>query len=105
MTALDRFVLPCVVALPLLGSCQKPTRCAAEGPRVEISGNHGHALEVPAADAKVGADRLYPVRGGDHQHALGVRAADFVELRRGARAELRTSSVSGHVHAVSLHCP
>lgn len=71
---------------------------------VEIDGNHGHSLLIPAIDLASTTDKTYPSMGGDHVHTLTINAASFAALRAGFPVMLESGSESGHSHGCWLRC-
>jgi hypothetical protein len=90
-----------VLTLALGLGCSKKSSCQ---PLVEISGNHGHSLAMPDDAADKGGDHVYALKGGSHQHAVGVRDAELKKLKAGESVELRSTSVNSHLHALKVTC-
>jgi hypothetical protein len=80
------------------------SKCVTSGTAAEISGNHGHAIDIPSDAVKRGLGGTYAVKGGDHEHAVALTDADMKNLQAGQPATTRTSSVNGHVHEVKISC-
>lgn len=80
------------------------SKCVTQGTQYEISGNHGHAIDVPADHVKRAIGGTYPVKGGDHEHAIVLKDADMKGLGAGTPVKTRTSSVNGHVHEAEVKC-
>ena len=91
-----------LLALPL-AACRKSGTCAGKDLLVEVSGNHGHAERIPAAELERGA-HSYRLEGGSHEHGVRLSDADLAALTAGKSVERRTSSMNGHVHEVRLSC-
>jgi hypothetical protein len=91
-------------ALGLTGfACKSETACKG-GIAVEIAGNHGHSLEIPASAIERGVGGTYPLRGGDHEHVVALRDADLERLKKGEELTTRATSVNGHTHEIGLKC-
>jgi hypothetical protein len=93
----------------LVTACDKSSsapqsKCMTQGATAEISGNHGHAIDIPADAIKRGMGGTYAVKGGDHEHAIVLKDADMKTLQSGTPVKTRTSSVNGHVHEVEVKC-
>lgn len=90
------------------GGCAKGTSaestCASQGTEVELSGNHGHAVLVPADHVKRAKGGAYAVKGGDHEHAIVLRDEEMKKLLGGEPVKTRTSSVGSHLHEVGIAC-
>ena len=91
-----------LLSFPLAG-CRKTGTCAGKDLLLEVSGNHGHAQRIPAAELERGA-RAHRLEGGSHDHAVRLTDADLTQLAAGKSVERRTSSMNGHVHEVRLSC-
>lgn len=94
---------------PLTVGCDKgasatDSKCVQNGTLVELSGNHGHTVDIPADGVKRGIGGTYAVKGGDHEHAIALKDEDMKKLQAGQPVTTRTTSVNGHVHEVSISC-
>lgn len=70
-----------------------------------IGSNHGHTVEVPAADIAAGADVTYDIQGtSGHEHSVTVTAADFAMLAAGTAVTVESSNGAGHTHSVTISC-
>ena len=79
--------------------------CAANGTQVTIGTNHGHTLEVSAADVSAGAEQTYQIMGSSaHPHTVVVTAAHFAMLQAGESVTVVSSSDAGHTHSVTISC-
>jgi hypothetical protein len=79
----------------VVSSCRPPA----------IAENHGHALVVPVADVNAGVAKTYSIRGtSGHDHAVAISAAQFRALGTGASITVRSTTVAGHSHAVTVTC-
>jgi hypothetical protein len=99
--------LAMVFGLGAFGCKSEPaSKCVTNGTVVEISGNHGHTADVPAADIKRGIGGTYPLAKGtaDHQHVFVLRDADMQKLQKGEAVTTRSSSVNGHLHELAIRC-
>ncbi|MBM4362455.1 MAG: hypothetical protein FJ104_07220 [Deltaproteobacteria bacterium] len=94
-------------ALLLLGlvapACGQKPACPG-GTAVEISGNHGHALELTPEQIASQVDVVVALRGGEHQHSVGFPAARLAALREAGETTLVASSVNAHTHEVRVTC-
>lgn len=84
-------------------ACKKGGVCGGNELLVEVSGNHGHDIRIPAGSLERGAG-LFRLEGGSHDHAFRLDEAALASLKAGTSVETRTSSSNGHVHAVRLTC-
>lgn len=71
-----------------------------------FTGNHGHTLEIPAADLDSRIDKTYSVQGSaTHDHPFIVTAANFARLKAGQAIVIATTGEGqGHTHDVSGSC-
>jgi hypothetical protein len=68
-----------------------------------ISGNHGHALEIPLADIEAGVEVVYDATGeAGHCHEVILTAEDFATLRDGG--VVTKFSCNGGDHQFVLSC-
>jgi hypothetical protein len=82
-----------------------PPSCADNGARSIIPYNHGHILEIPAADIAAGQQRSYDITGGaDHSHTVAVTAAEMATLATNAGVQVMSSVGGGHSHTIDLRC-
>ena len=91
-------------ALAFATACEKePAGCV---PEVKISGNHGHAVEIPAEHVGHDKAEAYSVGGdADHKHAMALRGPQLKSLSSGQKIETRTTSVRAHAHQLVVSCP
>ena len=68
-----------------------------------FSGNHGHALEIPAADLDSLTDKSYSIQGtATHDHPFTLTAANLARLKAGQTILVVTTGVAlEHTHDVS----
>jgi hypothetical protein len=95
------------LAIGAAGCKSEPaSKCVTNGTVVEISGNHGHTANVPAADVKRGIGGTYPLAKGtaDHAHVFVLKDSDMQKLQKGETVTTRSSSVNGHVHELAIRC-
>ena len=79
--------------------------CAASGTQVSIGTNHGHTLEVSAADVTAGTEQTYQIQGtSPHPHTVTVTAAHFAMLQGGQSVTVVSSSDANHTHSVTISC-
>ena len=71
-----------------------------------FSGNHGHALVVPAADLDSLIDKSYSIQGtASHDHPFTLTAANLARLKAGqAILVVTTGTTLEHTHDVSGSC-
>lgn len=71
-----------------------------------FTNNHGHALEIPAADLDSLTDKSYSVQGSaTHDHPFTLTAANLARLKAGqAIVVVTTGSMLEHTHDVSGSC-
>ena len=71
-----------------------------------FSGNHGHALVIPAADLDSLADKTYSIQGtASHDHPFTLTAANLARLKAGQAIVVATTGVAlDHTHDVSGSC-
>lgn len=79
------------------------TECASSG--AAISGNHGHALEIPEADLDSTANRTYSIQGtSGHDHTVTFTPAHLQSLKAGQTVTVASSAASQHEHNVTVTC-
>jgi hypothetical protein len=68
-----------------------------------FSSNHGHALQIPAADLDSPTDKTYSVQGtATHDHPFTLTAANLARLKAGQAILVVTTGVAfEHTHDVS----
>lgn len=90
----------------VLGACEEKPKgaCGEKGTKVEISGNHAHQLELPAEGLASDGAKTYALKGGSHEHAVGLKAEHAKQLASGDVAKTRSSSVNAHVHELEIRC-
>ena len=70
-----------------------------------IGSNHGHSIEVSAADANAGVEKTYPIQGTSmHPHTVTLTAADFATLRQTGTVTVMSSMDANHRHNVTVTC-
>jgi 3-hydroxyisobutyrate dehydrogenase-like beta-hydroxyacid dehydrogenase len=70
-----------------------------------IAANHGHALEIPAADLNANADRSYDILGtATHTHSVTFTAAQLASLKAGNTVLVTSTVGAGHTHQISERC-
>lgn len=102
-----RIALGAIVLSFLAAGCDKgvpDNACTKNGAMADLSGNHGHAIDVPADHVKRGIGGTYAVRGGEHEHVIVLKDEDMKKIQRAESVKTRTSSVNGHVHEVEVKC-
>jgi hypothetical protein len=71
-----------------------------------FSGNHGHALEIPAADLNSLVDKSYSIQGtASHDHPFTLTVANLARLKAGQAITVVTTGlplgpVPAHTHDV-----
>ncbi len=82
-----------------------PPSCTDNGARSIIPYNHGHTLEIPAADIAAGTERSYDITGGaDHSHTVTLGDAEMATLATNAGVQVMSSVGGGHSHTIDLRC-
>jgi hypothetical protein len=72
---------------------------------VTISANHGHVLDISAADKMAAAAKDYDIRGSaTHSHTVSLSANDFASLNSGNTVNVTSSVSEGHSHDLSIKC-
>ena len=87
----------------LVAGCKSDGACA-KGAVAQISGEHGHAAEIPADHVKRGVGGSYQAKGGDHEHVISLKDADFAKLQAGEKVRTIATSVNAHTHEVEVAC-
>jgi len=77
-------------------------------PNPNFGSNHGHTLNIPAADVAAGTPQTYDITGSaDHGHTVTVSAALFTQLQRGDTVMVGSTASAtgdGHNHDIALRC-
>jgi hypothetical protein len=83
-----------------------PADCAVDGAAAQsISGNHGHSLDVPAADFMTGTGGTYGIQGSaDHSHSITLSGAQLTTIASGTPVTVTSTSGGGHTHSVVVAC-
>jgi hypothetical protein len=80
-----------------------PAQCGATG--AAITGNHGHALTIPAADLDSATDQTYSILGtANHAHSVTFTPAQLQALKAGQSVTVQSTTDSFHEHAVTATC-
>ena len=71
-----------------------------------ITGNHGHALTIPAADVNSPIDIVYSIMGAaDHNHFVTLSVAQLAQIKgKTAATTMSTMAADGHTHLVTVNC-
>lgn len=70
-----------------------------------IRANHGHTLEVSAADVEMGSEKTYDIQGSSsHPHFVTVTAEDFGTLQSRRSLTKTSTTDAGHAHDVIIQC-
>jgi hypothetical protein len=72
-----------------------------------ISANHGHSVNVTAAEVAAGAMMTYDIQGSStHSHEITIGPTLFGMLQdgRGISVESTPGPGDGHTHSVSISC-
>lgn len=98
-------------ALAGCGGSNEPTidarraSCVDNGARSIIPYNHGHTLDIPAADITAGTMRSYDITGGaDHSHTVTISAADMATLAGNGSIQVMSSIGASHSHTIDIRC-
>src|SRR5512140_2631988 len=73
----------------------------------EITGNHGHSLDVPAADFVSHSEPTYTysIRGtATHDHQVTFTGSQLEVVSRYNSATVTSTVADGHTHDVTLDC-
>jgi hypothetical protein len=82
---------------------QQGMQCGSSG--AAISGNHGHALEIPAADLDSTTDMSYSIQGtASHTHTIVLTVAQLQMLKAGQAVTVASSTTLSHNHNVTATC-
>jgi hypothetical protein len=77
-------------------------------PNVNFSSNHGHTLNIPAADVAAGTTQTYDITGSaDHGHTVTVSGVLFSQLQAGDTVMVGSTASDtgdGHNHDIALRC-
>jgi hypothetical protein len=77
--------------------------CGASG--AAISGNHGHALAIAAADLNSTVDITYNIMGSaNHNHTVTFTAPQLAMLKNDQSVTVTSSTTDGHSHSVTATC-
>ena len=80
-----------------------PQQCGSSGGAV--SGNHGHALVIPAAALDSPSAVTYDIRGNaDHPHSVTFTPAQLQELKAGQSVTVLSTTNASHDHSVTATC-
>jgi hypothetical protein len=72
---------------------------------VTITGNHGHALKIDAADFDAGQSKTYSITGSSqHDHSITLTAQDFADLKSGKTVTKESTNTAGHSHPMQIAC-
>jgi hypothetical protein len=100
-----------VCAAGLLSGCggddadPEENDAAGDGCDSEIGTNHGHELNVSAADTTAATAKSYDIQGSsDHSHTVDLDSEDFADLADGTILILTSSTDAGHSHEVTITC-
>ena len=82
----------------------RPRHCPAV--RLEIGGNHGHALTIAAEDVDSPIDMVYSIMGSaDHNQFVTLTAAQLAQIKgKTAATVMSTMGPDGHTHLVTVNC-
>lgn len=94
---------PAGVAAPPPSAAPPPGAALSCGDTA-ISGNHGHALSVPAADLDATVTKIYSILGSAlHDHTVTLTPAQLAQIKAKTSVTVE-SSLNGHVHSVTVNC-
>ena len=69
-----------------------------------ISANHGHVATVTSAVLQAGGTVTLNIRGSaDHNHTVGLSAAEVGQVAGGTRVSKESSNDSSHTHMVTFN--
>jgi hypothetical protein len=70
-----------------------------------ITGNHGHALTIAAADLDSPVDKTFSIAGtADHDHTITLSGLQLQSIKDKLGATTVSSITFGHSHDVSVNC-
>ncbi|HQR22128.1 MAG TPA: hypothetical protein PLE54_15840 [Burkholderiaceae bacterium] len=71
-----------------------------------ITGNHGHALSIPAGDVDSTVAVVYSILGtADHNHNVTLSAAQLAQIKgKSPVTVVSTIAGDGHTHNVTVNC-
>jgi hypothetical protein len=74
--------------------------------KFQFTGNHGHALDIQAADLDSLVDKSFSVQGtASHDHPFTLTAANLARLKAGQAIVVVTTGIAfEHTHDVSGTC-
>jgi hypothetical protein len=94
---------PAPAPAPAPGPAPAPAQCGSTG--AAISGNHGHALTIPAADLDSATNMTYSILGtANHAHSVTFTPAQLQALKAGQGVTVQSTTNSFHDHAVTATC-
>jgi hypothetical protein len=103
-----------VLSFAALGGCGDPADDDGDGGgtggscgavQATIATNHGHMLEVPAADVAAGEAMTYELTTGNgHTHQVTVSVVNMERLANGESVDLLSTTDGGHQHGVTVVC-
>jgi hypothetical protein len=71
----------------------------------DITGNHGHVLDIPAADLDATDTKTYSIMGTSvHDHTVTLTAAQLAELKAGNPVSVDSSVAAAHSHSITITC-
>lgn len=74
---------------------------------VRISSNHGHQLDIPAADLNSTIFKDYDIRGtADHSHTVRIDPDEFQRIKEGQVVAIGSSLADngdGHSHSITAN--
>ena len=77
----------------------------SDGVDATITSNHGHELQIPAADFDGGQSKTYSIQGASpHNHTVTLTADDFAELKGGKTITKESTNDAGHTHPMQIKC-
>ena len=102
----DSYSSPPPAAAPPPPPPPPPPSAALSCGATTISGNHGHALAIPAGDVDSTVDKVYSILGAaDHNHLVTLTAAQLAQIKgKTAVTVASTAGGDGHTHAVTVNC-
>jgi hypothetical protein len=79
------------------------SECGSSG--AAVSGNHGHALEIPEADLDSTVNMTYSIQGtSGHDHTVTFTPAQLQLLKAGQAVTVTSSATFQHEHNVTVTC-
>lgn len=71
----------------------------------DIVGNHGHVLDIPAADLDSTDAKTYSIQGSSvHDHTITLTPANLADLKAGTSVSVDSTVEAAHSHSITITC-